>query len=60
VQDRISCTDHAINLRWKIRKLPQISEVDKTRLEMQDCLQMPVIQNSTVIDKNEDGSDITH
>jgi hypothetical protein len=28
-------------------------------MEMQDCLQMPAIQISAVIDKNEDGSDIT-
>ena len=28
-------------------------------MEMQDWIQMPVIQNSVVIDKNEDGSDIT-
>ncbi len=37
-------------------KSPQTSE---TELELQDCLQMPVIQNNDVIDKNEDGSDIT-
>jgi hypothetical protein len=40
-------------------KSPQISEAEKTRLEMQDWLQMPAIQSSAVIDKNEDGSDIT-
>ena len=38
---------------------PQTSETEKTRLEMQDWLQMPVIQTSTVIGKNTDGSDIT-
>ena len=38
---------------------PQTSETDKTCLEKQDCLQMPPIQSSGVIDKNEDGSDIT-
>jgi hypothetical protein len=37
----------------------QISEADKTRLEKQDWLQMPSIPSSTVIGKNEDGSDIT-
>jgi hypothetical protein len=36
-----------------------ISKADKTRLEMQDWLQMTVIQSSSVIGKNEDGSDIT-
>jgi hypothetical protein len=40
-------------------KSPQISEADKTRLEMQDWLQMPVIQSISVIGKIEDGSDIT-
>ena len=34
-------------------------QADKTRLEMQDWLQMPAIQNSDVIGSNEDGSDIT-
>jgi hypothetical protein len=29
------------------------------RMEMQDWFQMPSIQSSTVIGKNEDGSDIT-
>jgi hypothetical protein len=37
----------------------QISEADRTRLEKQDWLQMPSIPSSTVIGKNEDGSDIT-
>lgn len=37
----------------------QISEADKTRLEMKDWLQMLVIQSNTVIGKIEDGSDIT-
>jgi hypothetical protein len=40
-------------------KSPQTSVVEKTRMEMQDWLQMPVIQNSDIIGKNEDGSDIT-
>ena len=40
-------------------KSPQTSEADKTRLEMQDWLQMPAIQTSAVIGKNTDGSDIT-
>ena len=40
-------------------KSPQTSEADKTRLEMQDWFQMPVIQTSDVIGKNTDGSDIT-
>jgi hypothetical protein len=31
---------------------PQISEADKTRLEMQDWLQMSAIQSSAVIGKN--------
>ncbi len=35
------------------------SEAEKTRLEMQDWLQMPAIQTSAVIGKNTDGSDIT-
>ena len=39
---------------------PQISETAKTRLEIQDWVQIPSIQISVVIDKNEDGSDITH
>jgi hypothetical protein len=38
---------------------PQISEADKTRLDMQDWLQVPLIPSSTVIGQNEDGSDIT-
>ena len=40
-------------------KSPQTSEDEKTSLEIQDCLQMPVIQTSAVIGKNTDGSDIT-
>ena len=40
-------------------KSPQTSEVEKTRMEIQDWIKMPVIQSSTVIGKNEDGSDIT-
>ena len=40
-------------------KSPQTSETEKTRLEMQDWLQMPAIQTSAVIGKNTDGSDIT-
>jgi hypothetical protein len=40
-------------------KSPQISEADKTRLEMQDWIQMSAIQSNTVMGKNEDGSDIT-
>ena len=39
-------------------KSPQTSEADKTRLEMQDWLQMPAIQTRDVIGKNEDGSDM--
>ena len=38
---------------------PQISVADKTSLEIQDWIQLPVIQRSVVIDKNEDESDIT-
>jgi hypothetical protein len=38
---------------------PDKSETDKTRMEMQDWLQMSSIPSSTVILKNEDGSDIT-
>ena len=38
---------------------PDKSEADKTRLEIQDWLQMSSIPNSTVIGKNEDGSDMT-
>ena len=40
-------------------KSPQTSEAEKTRLKMQDWMQMPAIQSSAVIGKNEDGSDIT-
>ena len=35
---------------------PQISEVAKSRPEMQDWLHMPSIPTSTVIGKNDDGS----
>ena len=38
---------------------PDKSEADKTRLEIQDWLQMSSIPTSTVIGKNKDGSDIT-
>ncbi len=38
---------------------PEISEVAKTRREMQDWLQMPSIQTSTEIGKNDDESGIT-
>ena len=38
---------------------PQISETDKTRMEIQDCFQIPGIQSNTAIAKNEDGSNIT-
>jgi hypothetical protein len=41
------------------KKSPQTSESEKTRMEMQDCLQMPAIQSSAVIGQNEDGSGIT-
>jgi hypothetical protein len=40
-------------------KSPQTSEAEKTRLEMQDWLQMPVIQTNDVIGKNTEGSNIT-
>ena len=56
MQDRISCADRAVTSGGKS---PQISEADKTRLEIQDWIQIPVIQSSVVIGKNEDGSDIT-
>ena len=47
------------NVSSTVNMSPQISEDDKTSLEIQDCLQMTPIQSSDVIDKNEDGSDIT-
>ena len=52
VQDRISCTDHVVNNKLS----PQISEADKTSLEIQDWIHMSVIPSNTVIGKNEDGS----
>ena len=48
------CTD-----KKKPPQISQISEVDKTSLEMQDWFQMSPIQRSAVIGKNEDASDIT-
>ncbi len=60
VQDRISSADRAVNFRWQITTdIGPLREADITSLDIQDWLQMPVIQSSDVICKNEDGSDIT-
>ena len=56
---RVQLVSSAQTVSSKTNMSPQISEADKTRMEMEDWLQMPAIQTSAVIGKNTDGSDIT-
>ncbi len=52
VQDRISCTDSAVNFRWQIT-----TDIGSWQNKAGNA--MSVIQSSDVIGKNEDESDIT-
>ena len=55
----VVCSSGSYSRAYTTHISPQKSKTDKTRLEIQDWLQIPSIPSNTVIDKNEDGSDVT-